>query len=76
MQPAYVAKSVISAGAAAMACEEEKDNQHDSKVNAARGYFYPLVVESQWHNLLQGVHQLGRCLYSPVCAVGGSVGGV
>ena len=46
MQPAYVAKSAISAGAAAMAGEEEKDHRHDSKVNAAGGYFYPIIVES------------------------------
>ena len=46
MQPAYVAKSAISAGAAAMAGEEEKDHRHDSKVNAAGDYFYPIIVES------------------------------
>ena len=46
MQPAYVAKSAISAGAAAMAGEEEKDHRHDSEVNAAGGYFYPIIVES------------------------------
>ncbi len=46
MQPAYVAKSAISAGAVAMAGEEEKDHGHDSEVNTAGGYFYAIIVES------------------------------
>ena len=46
MQPPYITKSAISARAAAMAAEEEKDPRHDSKVNAAEGYFYPIIVES------------------------------
>ena len=44
MQPLYVTKSALRAGAAAEASEEQKDIRHEDRVRTAGGLFYHLVV--------------------------------
>ena len=46
LQPSYVTKSAIQAGAAAEAGELEKDSRHEASVIAVGGLFYPMVVET------------------------------
>ena len=46
LQPLYVTKSAVRAGAATEAGEEQKDIHHEDRVRTAGGLFYPLVVET------------------------------
>ena len=49
MQPSYVSKAAIKAGAVAEAGEIEKDEKYDKVVTQAGGHFYPLIVETLGH---------------------------
>ena len=46
LQPLYVTKAAVRAGAAAEAGEEQKDTRHEANVLATGGLFYPLVLET------------------------------
>ncbi len=46
LQPQFLARAAVQAGAAGEAGGIEKDNRHEEDVIATGGLFFPLVVES------------------------------
>ena len=46
LQPQYLLRAAVEAGAASEAGEMEKDERHEREVTAAGGIFIPLVVET------------------------------
>ena len=46
LQPKFLSRAAVQAGAAGEAGEIEKDSKHEEDVVSAGGLFFPLVVES------------------------------